>query len=186
MHDFDKASDIHSSELECPACGQHRIRTNLVQDRFEYGIDDDRAELSAWVRIHHCMNCDLTFTGDDAEEARHEAVCRYLGLLTPREILEVRESYGLSQSDFAEISKIGKASLARWERGALLQNAANDNLVYLLKFKDNMRRLRSRADATQTEKCNFQPKFRKLSEADQGSLKPRANGFQLHLPATVN
>ncbi|WP_429342364.1 type II TA system antitoxin MqsA family protein [Paraburkholderia sp. GAS42] len=187
MRDFDIANDTQPLGLECPACGQHRVRSNLVQDRFEYGVGQDRVELTAWITVHQCLECDLTFTGEDAEQARHEVVCRHLGLLTPREILAVRESYGLSQSEFAELSKIGKASLARWERGALLQNASNDNLVYLLSFKDNIQRIRSRVSLEQQDGYTyFHPKFRELSESDQSSLKPRASEFRLHTSITVN
>jgi DNA-binding transcriptional regulator YiaG len=80
-----------------------------------------------------------------AEEARHEAICRHLGILTPRQIVDLRKSYGLTRADFAALTRFGAASLARWETGSILQNAANDQLLYLLQFRDNIERLRERA-----------------------------------------
>ncbi|MBF0462526.1 MAG: helix-turn-helix domain-containing protein [Magnetococcales bacterium] len=122
-----------------------RVSSTSEVESFQYGDQEDAAMLSVSVRVYHCAACDLSFTTEEASESRHEAVCRHLGILTPTEVRGVRERCKLSQADFAELSKIGKASLARWERGALFQNQANDNLLYLLTFDDNVVRLRERA-----------------------------------------
>ena len=42
------------------------------------------------------------------------------------------------------------ASLARWETGALIQNGANDQLLFLLTFPENFERLRRRAEETES------------------------------------
>jgi hypothetical protein len=73
--------------------------------------------------------------------ARHEAVCAHHGLLAPRAIIEIRDRYCVSRSDFARITRLGEATVARWERGALLQNAAYDQYLRLLLVPDNWRRL---------------------------------------------
>ena len=94
-----------------------------------------------------CDDCDFEFTGPGAEVARHEAVCRHLGVMTPAEIRDLRGRYGLSRLTFASITRLGAASIARWEAGSLLQNRAYDSLLYLLCFEDNLRRLQSRHSA---------------------------------------
>ena len=62
--------------------------------------------------------------------------------MKPSEIKALREHYGLSRKEFAEITLLGEASLARWESGELTQNAAYDQLLRLLQFQGNMERLR--------------------------------------------
>ena len=50
----------------------------------------------------------------------------------------------MTRLGFAELTKFGEATLGRWERGALIQNAANDQFLYLLRFAENVDRLRTR------------------------------------------
>jgi hypothetical protein len=65
-------------------------------------------------------------------------------VLTPAEIAKVRESTGLSRAEFCELTRIGIASLQRWETGSLIQNAANDELLFLMSFSENVNHLRER------------------------------------------
>jgi transcriptional regulator with XRE-family HTH domain len=74
----------------------------------------------------------------------HEAVCAHLGIMPPRAVIEVRKQFGISRQDFSEVTKIGEASLSRWERGVGVQNAALDQLLYLLTFRENYVRLKAR------------------------------------------
>jgi DNA-binding transcriptional regulator YiaG len=90
-----------------------------------------------------CNQCGFQFTDEVAEEARHEAVCRHLGVMTPKEIKEIRKSYGMSRAEFSHLTRIGEASLARWENGLLIQSPAYDQLLYLLTFPENLERLKS-------------------------------------------
>ena len=90
------------------------------------------------------------FTAYVAEQLRHEAVCHHLGLMTPNEVKNLRQKYTYSQSEFSRVTRIGEASLSRWETGQLTQNAAYDQLLYLLTFSDNLERLRERAQQRET------------------------------------
>jgi hypothetical protein len=63
--------------------------------------------------------------------------------LTPRDIYSLRhERLALSRKNFAALSGIGEASLARWESGELIQSESNDNLLRLLASDDNVQALR--------------------------------------------
>jgi len=78
-------------------------------------------------------------------------VCRHLGVMTPRDVEAVRTRLRMTRAAFADLTRLGEASLARWEKGLLIQNPANDQLLYLLLFPENVERLRSRvttADVT--------------------------------------
>ena len=116
----------------------------MVVEEFAYGTGKDCVQLRAAVPLRTCRDCGFQFTDHHAEGARHEAVCRHLGVMTPREVEAVRTRLGMTRAAFADLSRLGEASLARWEKGLLIQNAANDQLLYLLRFPENVKRLRSR------------------------------------------
>ena len=160
--------------VQCPSCDGHQVKTTIQEQRFSYGKGDDAVELKAHVPVHHCADCDIDFTDGFAETLRHAAICAHLGIMTPDEVSAVRKAYGLSRADFAKITKIGEASLARWETGALIQNGALDQLLFLLTFPENFARLRRRADETESrfeESAETIPagqRFKALSQ--EGSL----------------
>jgi transcriptional regulator with XRE-family HTH domain len=52
--------------------------------------------------------------------------------MTPNELRALRESYGLSQEQWAEIAGLGLASVKRWETGNKIQNDAYDRYLWLL------------------------------------------------------
>lgn len=125
----------------CPSCGAGTTTRRIETDTFLYGAGADAVTLTANVPVFACESCGTNFTTSDAEDARHDAVCRHLGVLTPGEIRALRLRYGFSRSEFARLARIGEATLARWERGSLIQNAGYDQLLRLLTFPDNVHRL---------------------------------------------
>ena len=123
------------------------IRKTQAQT-FKYGVGKDGIEITCSVPVYTCSQCQFTWADWVGEEARHAAICRHFGLLTPAEILAIRDSYHLSQAEFSRITGLGEASLSRWETGAQLQNAANDRLLRLVRADPrNLRRLQELADA---------------------------------------
>ena len=118
-----------SASVVCPACGSGQVSTNYVDDVFDYGSSNDRVQLRAVVPLHRCASCETEFTGIEAEELRHEAVCEHLKVLSPRAIAAIRAKYRMSRQRFADITRLGVATLARWESGEVVQNAALD--IYL-------------------------------------------------------
>ena len=55
-----------------------------------------------------------------------------MGLLTPAEIRSIRERLGLTQEQFTKLTRVGEATICRWERGRLLQNPAMDRYLRLI------------------------------------------------------
>ena len=114
------------------------------------------------------------WTRSDAEDIRHEAVCRHLRRLSPAQVLAAREQSGLSQAEFSRITGFGSASLSRWETGAQIQNVACDRLLRLIVAeRGNLYRLKLIADSEQTERTRF--KVIEITPA----LKKKAQAFQL-------
>lgn len=172
--------------FECPDCGSTQVETKLAVDRFDYGSGDNIVELEALVPFRKCSNCGFEYTDYEAEDKRHEAICRHLGVMPPAEVVALRKQYDLSRVQFAEKTHIGVASLARWETGEIIQNAANDSYLFLLGFPDNMRRLETRyrvqpVRGAVVKVVDFVSRFRVLNgdratlkreEAEEFSLRP--------------
>lgn len=146
INDVEQSAQVMQvGHLVCPSCGLSRLRTRLEKERFTYGDGDAAMELEATVPVCICEDCAYEFFPPEAQDAKHEALCDYLNVMPPKQIAQIRMAHGLSRAQFAELAKLGEASLGRWERGALIQNRANDQYLYLLQFDDNIRRLRTRA-----------------------------------------
>jgi putative zinc finger/helix-turn-helix YgiT family protein len=142
-------SFLGSSDITCPVCGKNKITTRNEKVSFPYGTGTETVELSTIVPVRRCEECNFEFTGDDADSARHEAICKHLGVLTPAEITQVRERYNISRAEFARITRVGEASINRWENGQLIQGGAMDHYLYLLTFTENFERIRSRKNASE-------------------------------------
>jgi putative zinc finger/helix-turn-helix YgiT family protein len=137
------------AKAQCPSCDGHNVTTTLREQRFAYGAGEKAIELKVPVPVHHCADCDIDFTDGFSEALRHAAVCEHLRVMTPDEVSSVRKTYGLSRAEFARITKIGEASIARWENATLIQNGAYDQLLFLLTYPENFERLRKRTEETE-------------------------------------
>ena len=116
--------------------------------------------LHANIPVRRCTSCDLEFLDHEGERLRHEAVCRYLGLLSPAEIRSIRKRYGMSRAAFAEVTGLGAATLGRWENGAVVQNQSNDRYLRLLALPGVMEALK---DLTTRKSASDQAQVSKQS-----------------------
>ena len=82
--------------------------------------------------VRTCSSCGR-YTDDEAEDIRHDEVCRHLGVLTATEIRDLRAKYDLSRAELARISGLGESSIGRWETREIIQNVANDRYLRLLR-----------------------------------------------------
>lgn len=182
----DAQREVAQADIQCPSCGKNGAQTSMVDDPFVYGEGSDAVELVARVPLRTCAACGFEFLDSEAEDAQHEAVCRHLGVLTPSEIRALREKHGFSRAAFSQLTKLGEATIARWERGALIQNSAYDQFMYLLQDPRNLERLRERLERQGEEGLpalqeTTKPRFRVLepSQAD----RERAASFKLNKAA---
>jgi putative zinc finger/helix-turn-helix YgiT family protein len=166
---------LRGSNLECPSCGSRDVRTSVEIERFPYGEGRDAVELDIEVPVRTCLSCGFQFTDAAADDAREFAIRRHLRLLTPAEIMDIRRACAASRKDFAAVTRIGDASLARWENGQLVQSGALDQLLYLLCFAENFERLRSRGAARPGTGL---PRLRALDECDE-DVRRAAGSFKL-------
>ncbi|RKZ90049.1 MAG: hypothetical protein DRR19_10835 [Candidatus Parabeggiatoa sp. nov. 1] len=141
---MEKTTNAPSKPMQCPACKQFHVETTIETDTFIYGIGLEAVDLTVTIPVRICSDCGRRFTDEVAEYVEHEAVCQHLGVMTPKEISTIRNGYNISQATLSEFMCIDEELLACWENGELIQNAAIDNLLYLLTFPENLERLKTR------------------------------------------
>lgn len=161
-----------------------RTSTEILVEDFPYTTPKGEVTLSARVPYEICETCGFRMFGAAGERARTEAVYRYLGRLTPWQIVSIRQSLNLNQSDFAEKLGVGHASLERWERGVNIQNQSSDNLLLLMSKPGNSewlateRNQRAKQDIQNDSVVDLE-KFRALSHYDTDLLTSRRAQFRL-------
>jgi putative zinc finger/helix-turn-helix YgiT family protein len=145
------------SEL-CPNCDAKTAQKKIRSQQFEYGVGDERVILSAQVPVWTCTECSYSFTDEDAEVIRHETVCHHLNLMTPREIVQMRGALGITQKELAELTKLGDASIKRWESGSLLQSSSANMLLRLC--ENYLSRMIMQKIASERGSDTNEPRFR--------------------------
>ncbi|RZK42625.1 MAG: hypothetical protein EOO61_05325 [Hymenobacter sp.] len=104
---------------------------SLELETFPYG--DKAVEINVTVPVIRCTKCAFVFTDQRAEQARHRAVCEFLGLLAPEDIKRIRKTVlGMTRETFHAAYGLSQASVERWENGKLLQGEAADTLIRAL------------------------------------------------------
>lgn len=176
-----ESSGSRRRSLRCARCGGTDVSTSFRSEVVPFGPAADAAQLEVSVPVRTCAACGSMFTDHEAETVRHEAVCRHLRVLTPREIRGLRLQLGMTRRQFASLTKLGEATIGRWEAGALIQNAAYDKLLRLLAYRENVERLRSPAPrlVAQPARGNvlpFRATFREIRDVP-ADLASRAAGF---------
>jgi putative zinc finger/helix-turn-helix YgiT family protein len=145
---------------------------------FPYGRGEDAVEISVRLPVRKCRKCSFEFFDEEAEDLRHEAVCRHLGRLTPQQIKDLREKYGFSRADLERITGLGEASIARWERGELIQNAGNDSLLWLLRYQVNVDHLRMRANTEDSPSNHIEGWSRRLGDRKAVEQQKQGDSFK--------
>ena len=168
----------HTEKPICPECGHSEMDTRWEDCPFTYGRGAEAVEISVRLPVRKCRKCGFEFFDEEAEDLSHEAVCRHLGRLTPQQIKDLREKYGFSRVDLERLTGLGEASIARWERGELIQNAGNDSLLWLLHYQENVDRLRMRANTEVPPPNSINRQFRGLK--DQKAAERRKQRFDLY------
>jgi len=74
--------------------------------------------------LRRCSACGFEFFDNESDVLQHEAVCNHLGVMDRRrKFVGSALSWGCRVRACA-LDRLGEATIARWERGALIQNEA--------------------------------------------------------------
>jgi len=164
---------------QCPNCLSRDLSSYEVIEEVMHGNDANLIKLSVSIPAFNCKCCGMDFTDERAEDIRHEAICRHLNVMPPREVRAARGNF--SQQEFADLTRLGRASIARWETGTLIQNASNDSYLYLMSFADNVERLRERVNLPNSSVVTNFGRFRKITPAQQDQLRAESEVFDLFI-----
>ena len=182
-----RGSNGNPTALVCPSCDSGAVETFDHLDTFKYGSDESAASLQVKLPIRRCTSCAFEFLDDEGHQLKHEAVCRHLGVLSPREVLAVRERHGMTRAEFAQVTGLGEATLNRWENGAVVQNRANDRYLRLVEtpwIMDRLQGLSTPEPANLQEPVIHGRRFPALEASNRmGQKRREQEGFQLRLAA---
>jgi transcriptional regulator with XRE-family HTH domain len=135
---------VNTQKTQCLDCESHNVRERVLEQQFQYGTGENSVMLKAMVPVLSCVDCGYESFDERGEQARHGAVCRYLGVHTPEELVHLRKRAGLSRAEGCSLTGFGIASWQRWESGVTPPNTSSDRLLYLLQFPENIQRLEER------------------------------------------
>lgn len=89
------------------------------------------------------------FLDGDARKKLETVKARYLGVLCPHHLKDLREAVGVTQKEMAELLQLGEKSWTRWESGAERPSrSSNVMLCALYDGRIDVSYLRSLADPT--------------------------------------
>lgn len=119
---------------KCPECDHGHLIPFTRDEELDFDLGEETIKVAIKdVPVERCDVCGLIASGPPAAKVRHEAVCRATGLLTPTEIKAIRDTFGWSQQEFADLTGCGVATVSRWERGRLLQNRSSNKVLLAIR-----------------------------------------------------
>lgn len=125
---YDKYIEIKTER--CLDCLSLNVTKNYEWQ--ELPKQDDWKDTRFLMPYIECNDCGSKIEAPEADIVMHDAACKAQGLLTPSEIVELRNEYELSQKDFSEFLGLGGATIARWESRKTFPNKAYDILLKIL------------------------------------------------------
>lgn len=127
---------IKTITIECPLCDKE----HEIEERKRMSYITIKGEVVEYEETYYlCNNCDedenefvLGKMNDVNLMNARNAYRVKKGLLTSDEIVEIREQYGLSQSDLSNLLGWGEVTISRYESKAI-QDEAYDNILRTIK-----------------------------------------------------
>ena len=168
----DVAPPSEAQVERCLSCEEAPATLSYETQSFNYGPVSDGVVLSAVVPVWSCEGCGEQYLGPEAEDIKHDAVCAFLGRMTPSEIKSLRLSFQMLQDQFADFTGYGIASIKRWETGAQIQSESVDKHLRLLRAL-GIAEVVKRSTAPKT------PEFRTELSPE---IRERAKQFNLRVP----
>lgn len=127
------APDVVLPDDACPRCGE------MMEQRcseLTYPVNGQKVPV-AEARHLGCPACgEVVLRAEEVRWLRQQAFTRYREehhLLDAEQIRAIRERFGLSQSVFAKLLRLGSNTISRWESGRKVQTAALDVLLRLVR-----------------------------------------------------
>ena len=121
----------------CEMCDKD-VRFNIIEEERENEINDIK-----YIYLYKkavCKHCgEQVFpvsVGRENEITRRDAYKKAAGLLTSKEMIEIRKKLGLSQEGLARLIHCGAKNIARYETGAIQIRSIDNAIRELAKVKE--------------------------------------------------
>jgi hypothetical protein len=89
--------------VNCPNCESKLISTDIVDDEFAYGVAPHSVMLKAEVLVFKCGDCGESWTGEQAEVSRGEAVNAHLASKVPQLVAALKAQHEAIDMLFATL-----------------------------------------------------------------------------------
>jgi|SRR5688572_6289329 len=133
-----------NSQSQCFFCGSSSLVRREVEERvsFEsvFGLRIEKLILPGLV----CETCGAAVIGDEGQELRDQEIVAKRRKAIANDILQIRGDTDMSRDEWLALTRLGDASLSRWENGSHEPTAGYINYLYLLRFQSNVQRLLER------------------------------------------
>lgn len=125
----------------CPSC-EKESATKVVEKNETLNVRGQEITLKVKVRV--CEKCEEEIIDKELDNESlkefYEKYKKLNNLLTTAEIKDIRNQWGLSQSQFAILLGMGEKTITRYENGSI-QDETHDNLIRLAKETQSFRTL---------------------------------------------
>ncbi|MBN1396376.1 MAG: hypothetical protein JW959_15230 [Pirellulales bacterium] len=114
----------------CLECGKRELRPDVIYHNARVKHDGSVHEIAIpQMHVLKCRSCGDVLFDDITDEQISQALRNHLGLLSPQEIREQLQRFGLTQKDFSACIRIAPETVSRWLSGAYIQSCAYDTLM---------------------------------------------------------
>lgn len=117
----------------CPNCGKQMKES---KSSLSYPLDGEEIKVPNSPHLI-CPKCkEVVLRKDEARLLREGAIDHYrkkYDLLSGEEIKRLRERFGLSQIQLADLLRLGVNTISRWESGRNVQSASMDILLRIVR-----------------------------------------------------
>jgi putative zinc finger/helix-turn-helix YgiT family protein len=168
----------------CSACGQ----AALVERHVPFSVEHNGASRDIVDRQTYCETCHNTsYIGTQISEheiAVASAIRAIDGLLSPRDLLNIRLKYHMKQSDMEQMLATGPKTWTRWERGKVPHTRATDKLIRLIAGDSEIaRKLCEQAGVDNPEAAAI---FRRIQEDAMKRARDLLKAELRHMPTGLN
>lgn len=118
----------------CPECGSGQLmEKNGVYETSLFDDDETKPLRVGNMKWLECEKCGEVVLDDPAMDQIERVRYKELGLLSPRDIKEIRSSLGKTQEEMATLLAVGQKTYCRWENGNFYQTRHNDRVLRFIR-----------------------------------------------------
>jgi putative zinc finger/helix-turn-helix YgiT family protein len=137
----------------CPNC-EKQTELELIQKVEDIKVRGEVIKVE--VRYYKCKNCGEEFedprSGEDPLDKAYREYRRRHGMMQPKEILESRKKFGLTQNEMNRLLGWGGATLSRYENGALQDETHEKALRLAMEPRNLLKLIETTLDVLPEEK----------------------------------